>query len=128
VYERVDSENRWIRTVGDYQEFRFVQDQWIRITCWYHQLDDITRGLEVGIVVPVQLLGNLGDKGVEIHSVNFGKMEMSSYETLNSGHARFRFLKIPESSNRDYVEGQLRNDTVSIRMGQEQYRFVSSRD
>ena len=128
VYEKVDTENRWIRTIGDYQEFRFEQDQWIRITCWYHQLDDVTKGLEVGIVVPVQLLGDLGDKAVDIYSVNFGDLEMSSFETLNSGEARFRFLKIPQSSNRDYILERMRNDTVSIQIGREQYRFVGSRE
>jgi hypothetical protein len=128
VYEKVDTENQWIRTIGDYQEFRFEQDQRIRITCWYHQLDDLTKGLEVGIMVPVQLLGDLGDKAVVINSVNFGDLEMSGFVTLNSGEARFRFLKIPESSHRDYILERLRNDTVSIRVGEEQYRFVSSRE
>jgi hypothetical protein len=127
-YEKVDTENRWIRTFGDYEEFRFEQDQWIRITCWYHQLDDFSKGLEVGIMAPTQLLGKLGDKGVEIYSVNFGNLEMSSFETLNSGNTRFRFLKIPESSNGDYISERIRNDTVFIRMGEEQYMFVSSRD
>lgn len=125
VYEKVDPENRWIRTYGDYQEFRFEQDQWIRITCWYHQLDDFTKGLEVGIVVPAHLLGN---KGLKIHSLNFGDLEMSSFKILNSGYAHFRFLKIPESSNRDYVGRLLHKDTVSIRMGEELYWFVSSQD
>lgn len=128
VYEKVDTENRWIRTVGDYQEFHFEPDQWIRITCWYHQLDDLTKGLEVGIMAPTQLLGDLGDKGVEIYSVNFGNLEVSSFETLNSGNARFRFLKIPENTSRDYIMERLSNDTVYIRIGEEQYRFLSSRD
>jgi hypothetical protein len=50
------------------------------------------------------------------------------FETLNSGNTRFRFIKIPESSNWDYISGPIRNDTVYIRMGEEQYMFVSSRD
>jgi len=128
VYEKVDTENRWIRTIGDYEEFRFETDQWIRITCWYHQLDDLPKGLEVGIMVSTQQLEDLGDKGVKIHSVNFGNLELSSFETLKSGDTRFSFLKIPESSNMDYIRDRLRNDTVSIRWGEEQYKFVSSRE
>lgn len=36
-YKNIDTDTRWIRTIGDYQEFRFESDQWVRITCWYHQ-------------------------------------------------------------------------------------------
>ncbi len=120
-YDSVQEDNVFIADAGDFQRLRFFDSGDLFAMCWYNDLRS-DHGQNIQILLRV---GNKSGFNLLTNEVTVVSSKQGHLEVVSASPEEIDFRKDLNHLSREEAMNAIRNDTLTMAIGDKTYRFAS---